>query len=188
MLEKINASLDLIIQQTQANYPILLRMLLLLWGIFLFNKLLGGRLFIFGIFPRRLWSLPTIFTAPFLHVDFNHLFFNCIPLVVLSNFILINGWDYFIHVTLAIIAISGALTWLLGKDGIHLGASGVITGYWGLLISDIFQQANVTAYILGAISLYYFAGIFLGIFPSRRGVSWEGHLFGLCAGVIVSMW
>ncbi len=67
-----------------------------------------------------------------------------------------------------------------------MGASGLITGYWGLLITDILQQGTLTAIILGVISLYYFAGIFLGVFPGKKGVSWEGHLFGLLAGLITS--
>lgn len=98
--------------------------------------------------------------APLLHANFNHLFFNSIPLVVLSNFILINGLLYFLYVTLFITLLSGFLIWCFAKPGIHLGASSLITGYWGLLVSDILQQGTVTAIILGIISLYYFAGIF----------------------------
>ena len=36
------------------------------------------------------------------------------------------------------------------------------------------------------ICFYYFAGIFFGVFPSKKGVSWEGHLFGAIAGIIVA--
>lgn len=88
--------------------------------------------------------------------------------------------------TAIITLISGVLIWLFAKPGIHVGASSVITGYWGLLVSDIVQQGTLTAIILGIISLYYFAGIFFGIFPSKKGVSWEGHLFGLLAGLATS--
>jgi membrane associated rhomboid family serine protease len=101
---------------------------------------------------------------------------------VLSNFILIHGVDYFLEVTLLITLGSGFLVWCFAKPGIHLGASGLITGYWALLVTDIYQQGTVTAILLGIISLYYFSGIFLGIFPGKKGVSWEGHFFGLIAG------
>ena len=80
---------------------------------------------------------------------------------------------------------SGILVWCFAKPGIHIGASGLITGYWALLVSDIYQQGTLTAIILGCVSLYYFAGIFLGVFPGKKGVSWEGHLFGLLAGLTV---
>lgn len=186
MLEQLNRSLDLIAIQTRQNIDYLGVILMILWAVFLLNKLLGNRLLLLGIIPRHLIGLPGILLAPLLHAHFNHLFFNCIPLLVLSNFLLIQGLDYFLWVTLFVTVISGALIWCFAKPGLHVGASALITGYWSLLVANIYQQGTLTAIILGVISLYYFAGIFLGIFPGKKGVSWEGHLFGLCAGLIVS--
>ncbi|ARG98898.1 rhomboid family intramembrane serine protease [Legionella micdadei] len=186
MLDQLTSSLDQIINQTQANWHTLFIILLIPWLVFILNALLGKRLLILGIIPRHILGLPGILFAPLLHANFNHLFFNSIPLLVLSNFILVNGLTYFLWVTAIITLISGVLIWLFAKPGIHVGASSVITGYWGLLVSDIVQQGTLTAIILGIISLYYFAGIFFGIFPSKKGVSWEGHLFGLLAGLATS--
>ncbi|HAT8247575.1 TPA: rhomboid family intramembrane serine protease, partial [Legionella pneumophila] len=62
----------------------------------------------------------------------------------------------------------------------------LITGYWGFLVYNIYQTGTLTTIILGLLSLYYFAGIFLGIFPGEKGVSWQGHLFGLLAGFLTS--
>jgi membrane associated rhomboid family serine protease len=67
-----------------------------------------------------------------------------------------------------------------------VGASGVITGYWGFLVANIYKQGTVTAIILGIVCVYYFAGIFLSIFPGEKGVSWQGHLFGLLSGFLAS--
>lgn len=186
MLEQLNASLALIIRQTQENMNILLVILLMPWLVYFFNLLLNNRLLYLGIIPRRIDGLAGILFAPLLHANFNHLFFNSIPLLVLSNFILINGVTYFLWVTIIITLLSGLLIWCFAKPGIHIGASSLITGYWGLLVADILQQGTVTAIILGLISLYYFAGIFFGIFPGKKGVSWEGHLFGLLAGLATS--
>lgn len=186
MLEELNASLNLIVTQTKANAPILAKILLIPWVAYFLNLCMNKQLLYLGIYPRHLCGLAGIVMCPLLHVNFNHLFFNSIPLIVLSNFILINGVSYYIHVTVIIVLLSGLLVWCFGKKGIHVGASSLITGYWGLLVSHVFQQATVTAIILGIITLYYFAGIFLGIFTSQKGVSWEGHFFGLMAGLTVS--
>lgn len=186
MLDELNHSLTLIATQTNRNLPILATILGILWFVYILNILLNHRLFYLGIFPRRLLGLPGILFAPFLHANFNHLFFNCIPLIVLGNFILIQGLDYFYLVTLSITVVSGFLIWCFAKPGLHIGASAVITGYWGLLVTNIFQMGTLTAIILGVVCLYYFAGIFLGIFPTKKGVSWEGHLFGLISGFLVS--
>ena len=186
MLYELNNSLTLIITQTQANVSTLAIILAFPWGFYVLNLLLNKHLFILGIYPRRLYGLWGIVFAPLLHVNFNHLFFNSIPLLVLSNFVLINGLHFFLWVTGIITFLSGFLVWCFGKPGIHIGASALITGYWGFLVSNILQQGTFTAVILGVISLYYFAGIFLGIFPGKKGVSWEGHLFGLLAGFATS--
>lgn len=186
MLNELNDSLSLIIASTQANFFTLGIILGILWGIFILNNIVGKRLFYLGLLPRHVASLGGIFFSPFLHANFNHLFFNSIPLLVLSDFLLIGGLAYFLTVTLFIIVISGLLTWCFGQKGIHIGASGVITGYWALLVMRLFHEGGPTTFILGALSIYYFAGIFMGIFPGKKGVSWDGHLFGLIAGISTS--
>lgn len=185
MLDEFNASLQLIISQTKTNFPILALIAAVIWGAFFITSL-DKRLLGLGIVPRHLTGLSGVLFAPILHANFNHVFFNTIPLLILSNFLLINGVYYFLMVTLAITVLSGLLVWCFAKPGIHVGASAVITGYWGLLVSNVYQQGTLTAIILGVISVYYFIGIFYGIFPGRRGVSWEGHLFGLIAGLVTS--
>lgn len=186
MLEELNNSLNYINSQTKANLDSLAVILSIPWFFFLLNGVMRNRLLVLGIIPRHIIGLRGIFFAPLLHANFNHLFFNSIPLLILSNFILIYGLQYYLWVTLIITVLSGLLIWCFAKPGLHIGASALITGYWGLLVSDILQQGTLTALILGLISLYYFAGIFLGIFPGKRGVSWEGHLFGLVAGLATS--
>jgi membrane associated rhomboid family serine protease len=183
ILISITQSLNTIIQQTQANLPILVYVIAIPWIMYLLILISNKRLLLLGIIPRHFLGLLGIFFAPILHADFNHLFFNTIPLLVLSNFLLIQGLSYFLLVTASITLLSGLAIWCFAKPGIHVGASALITGYWGLLVSNIYQQGGVTNLILGLLSLYYFAGIFLGIFPRKKGVSWEGHLFGLMAGL-----
>lgn len=186
MLEELNNSLDLIINQTTNNSEILAVILLIPWFFFFISQFIYRRILLLGIIPRRIRGLPGIFFAPLLHANFNHIFFNSIPLLVLSNFILINGLNYFLFVTLMITVLSGITIWCFAKSGLHVGASGLITGYWGLLVSNIYQNGTLTTLILGVVSLYYFAGIFFGIFPNEKGVSWESHLFGLLAGLATS--
>lgn len=186
MLDQLMDSINLIISQTQNNGSVLAVILIVPWLIFLVTRVDKKILFVLGIIPRRIRGLPGILFAPLLHLNFNHIFFNSIPLVVLSNFILINGVYYYLVVTVLIALLSGIGVWCFAKPGVHIGASGVITGYWGFLVSNIYQSGSMTTIILGLISVYYFAGIFLGIFPQQKGVSWEAHLFGLLAGLASS--
>jgi membrane associated rhomboid family serine protease len=186
MIDELMNSLNLIVAQTQNNLYTLGIILLIPWAIFFITRFINNKILLLGIIPRRVFGLPGILCAPLLHANFNHIFFNSIPLVVLSNFILINGLKYYLIVTLIITVLSGFAIWCFAKPGLHIGASALITGYWGFLVCNIYQNGTLTTIILGLLSLYYFVGIFLGIFPREKGVSWEGHLFGLLAGLATS--
>jgi membrane associated rhomboid family serine protease len=186
MLNDLTNSFNIIVVQTQSNLPILGKLLLILWLVFFFCRFIFPPLLLLGIIPRTLRGLPGIFFAPFLHANFNHLFFNSIPLVVLSNFILMCGFQDYLMISGLITVLSGLAIWCLGKPGLHIGASALVTGYWGFLVNHMYQASIATQIILGIVCLYYFAGLFFGIFPGKKGVSWEGHLFGLLAGFAVS--
>ena len=183
MIDELMSSVNLIVIQTKNNLHTLGIILLIPWTIFFITYFINNRILLLGIIPRQIRGIPGILFAPLLHANFNHIFFNSIPLIVLSNFILIDGFTYYLIVTLMITILSGLAIWCLAKPGLHIGASALITGYWGFLISNIYQYGTVTNIILGILSLYYFAGIFLGIFPREKGVSWQGHLYGLLAGL-----
>lgn len=183
MIQDILTSLNFIINQTITNLNVLLVILAVPWAVFFLSRFVNRHVLLLGIIPRHVQGIPGILFAPLLHANFNHLFFNSVPLVVLSNFILINGLGYYLRVTLIITLLSGTAIWCFAKPGLHIGASALITGYWSFLVVNGYHNATSTTIILALISVYYFIGLFTGIFPSQKGVSWEGHLFGLLAGV-----
>jgi len=154
-----------------------------LWGVHLVNALSGYKLNRLGLIPRNVMGIPGIFFAPFLHGDFNHLFFNSIPFFVLSNFILLQGTEVYLMVTFWVILLGGGLIWLLGRQGIHIGASSLIMGYWSYLLIDAYEQGTTLAIILGFIVLYYFGSMFFSILPSKESTSFEGHFFGMLGGI-----
>jgi membrane associated rhomboid family serine protease len=175
--------LETLISTIRENLAFLLGIVLSLWVLLFFNKLLGYRLNYLGIIPRTGRGLIGIIISPFLHGDANHLFFNTIPLIVLACFILVGGQPLFWRVTITIVLLSGAMIWLLGRRAIHIGASALITGYWGYLLMNAYRQPTLMAIVLAIICVYYFGGLFFGLFPSEERVSWEGHLFGCLAGI-----
>jgi membrane associated rhomboid family serine protease len=186
MIDHLVASFIIMKTQLQSNLPSLGVILLIPWCVYFISSSINSHVLLLGIIPRRLQGLPGVVCAPLLHANFNHIFFNSIPLVVLSSFVLINGLYYYLTVTLFITLLSGLAIWCFAKKGLHIGASALITGYWGFLVSNLYLQVTPLTLILGGLSMYYFAGIFLGIFPKEKGTSWEGHLFGLVAGIVTS--
>lgn len=181
-LASLQQALDLI----KNTIPLALLILAGFWAIFLINLILGNRLNVLGIYPRHLSGLIGIFFAPFLHANFNHLFFNSIPLFVLTVFMLLYGLKYFIILSIVIIFISGFAIWLFARRAIHIGASALIMGYWGYLIMDAYNHPSIFSIPVVIVCLYYFGGLIFSLFPSSEKVSWEGHVFGLVAGILTS--
>ncbi len=166
------------------NVPTALWLVGVVWLIFFASVLTRYRLNVLGIYPRHWFGLPGIFCHPFLHGNFNHSFFNSIPLLVLVDFLLIEGLPHFIKVSLTIIVLSGIAIWCVGRRGIHIGASSLIMGYWSYLLVNAYRNPSVATIILAIVCLYYFGGFLFDLFPRAEKVSWEGHLCGFLAGLV----
>jgi membrane associated rhomboid family serine protease len=172
--------------KTQGN--ILVSAVVLLWAIELANALLNQQLNGFGIRPRNIMGLQGVLFAPFLHGSWWHLISNTLPLVVLSALIMAKDRGEWIAVTVLAAIASGLGTWLFGgADTVHIGASGVVFGYFGFLVTRAYFDRSVGSIATALLVLMLFGGMIWGILPVRVGISWEGHLFGLLGG-IVSAW
>lgn len=183
MVDRLIFQLQQLFDSLQFNVHFALMVLAALWLIQMLNYLVAYRLNFFGIVPRDLFGFVCIPFAPFLHNSFTHLFFNSIPLFVLSCFLLISGEKTFIHVSLMVIVFSGLGTWLFGRRGSHVGASSVVMGYFSYLLIQACYKPSVATWVLAGLVLYYFGSLFFSLFPQEERVSWEGHVFGFLAGI-----
>jgi membrane associated rhomboid family serine protease len=152
-----------------------------------------------GVRPRDLSGLDGVLFAPFLHGSFEHLSANSIPLILLGTFVLAAGVRRFLWSTGVIMLVSGVGVWTLGNlffaseaeralNLPHVGASGVIFGYLGLLLTrGIVEHSWWNAAVAVLIGLLYWWSL-AGILPSQGAlISWEGHLFGFVGGVVAAI-
>ncbi len=144
---------------------------------------LGSRLERDGIHPRELSGLAGILWAPFLHAGWGHVLSNTVPLAVLGGLVGLRGRARWVAVTAITILLGGALTWLLGGSGNHIGASGVVFGFFGALLGAALFERRPAAIAPALVALMLYYGLIVGLVP-RAGLSWEGHLFGLVAGLV----
>lgn len=165
-------------------YPVALKWLAALWLFNLINWQLGGRFNYLGIYPRHPVGLIGIIFSPILHGNFTHLLFNSIPLFFLSIFIMTFGVPIFYEATVIIALLSGFAVWCIGRKGIHIGASGVISGYFAFLLGMAYKEPTIATFFCAALALYYFGGILLSLFPGEEKMSWEGHLTGFLSGIV----
>ncbi len=187
-MENLTTELNQLITAFTSNLPVFLIFLGSLWLAHFVNVLLFKKnLHFLGIYPRHPAGLLGIVFSPFLHCDLNHLMVNSLMLTVLGLFILLHGAFSFWIITGIIIIISGALTWLLGRKMIHIGASGLVMGYWGFVLVNAYHTPTVLSIAVAAVCLYYFSSMFANLLPQGKEVSWEGHVFGFIAGIIAAL-
>jgi membrane associated rhomboid family serine protease len=139
-----------------------------------------------AVVPRTAGGLVGLVTAPFVHANFAHFAANLLPFLVLGGLVLQHGDSRFLEVALAIALGQGLLLWLLGRKAAHVGMSGVIFGFLGWLLALAWFTRLTTDLLVAAGVLLFYGGMLAGIAPARNGTSWEGHLFGLVAGVGVA--
>lgn len=158
----------------------------LLWLIELINSLLDHRLNSFGLYPRDTQQLEGLLLWVFLHGDFRHLTMNTMPLLLLGWFVALRGPLFFIQISLFITLAAGIAVWLFARESWHIGASGLVFGYFGFLVLRALTESSLTALLLGAVTLIYYGGLLVGVLPGADHISWEAHLAGLLAGLVAA--
>lgn len=159
----------------------------LIWFIYLIQCVAPFPLENYGITPRTLPGLVGILAAPFLHASLGHLIANTIPLIVLLMLLAgskANSWTIVAYLVL----LGGLLLWLLGRSATHIGASGLIYGLIAfLLMSGIWERRIIPMFISLIVAITYGGALLAGIVPGANSqMSWDGHLFGAIAGVLIA--
>jgi membrane associated rhomboid family serine protease len=138
-----------------------------------------------AIQPHSLAHLSGILTAPFLHVSWQHIEGNSVPLFVLGFLTAYRGIAKFFAVTAIVIVSSGLSVWVFQSGGsLTVGASGLVFGYFGYVLARGFFDRNWVDIGVGVAAggMYYY--ILLVAVPGTPGVSWLDHSGGLVGGIL----
>ena len=148
---------------------------------------LNQRLNLFGIRPRDTGYMWGIAFAPFLHGGISHLLANTPPFIALGWLVLARSRKEFLWVTIVVTISSGLGAWLFGaSNSVHIGASGVIFGYFGFLLARGFFDRQLVSIALSLIVGAIYGYLLWGVLPNQPNVSWQGHLFGFLGGVLLA--
>ncbi|MGL5794982.1 MAG: rhomboid family intramembrane serine protease [Waterburya sp.] len=170
------------------EFKILIISVILFWAIEILDFVVfKGSLNSYGIQPRESVGLIGILFAPFLHGGFGHLIANTIPFITLGWLTMIQETSDFYIVSLSSAIVGGLGVWVFGApNSVHIGASILIYGYLGFLLLRGYFQKNMPSIALSIFVAIVYGSLLWGVFPSRIGISWQGHLFGFIGGAIAA--
>src|SRR5215210_3463385 len=108
----------------------------LMWIIEVIDAVSGLGLDQYGIEPHDANGLGGIVAAPLLHAGLGPVAANTAPFLVLGFLIALGGLVRVLAVTAIVALVGGLGTWLLAPaSSLHIGASGLVFGYAGFLLS-----------------------------------------------------
>jgi membrane associated rhomboid family serine protease len=172
----------------ETQFRTLCELIVYAWSLAVVNLVFcGGALRTLGVRPRTSIGLLGILTSPFLHSSWEHLVANTVPFFILGSFVILGGIRDFLILTVFTPLFSGLGIWLFGQPYTnHIGASDIIFGYLGFLLVRSYFANDALSIVLTIVVGFMYGRTLWGIFPGEEGVSWEGHFFGLIAGVLVA--
>ncbi|MDT0688665.1 rhomboid family intramembrane serine protease [Salegentibacter sp. F188] len=166
------------------GYPIIF--VLAIWIVFWFEIRFGFDFNNFGVRPGKVEGLRGIIFSPFIHSGLKHLFNNTIPLFVLSMALFYFYRKISWQVLFLGMFFSGLLTWLIGREANHIGASGIIYVLASFLFFKGVFSKHYRLIALSLIVVFLYGGMLWYVTPIDPEISWEGHLSGLIAGFSLS--
>ena len=141
----------------------------------------------FGVRPRQLIGLPGILVAPLLHVGFIHLIANTVPLLVLGTTMLQLYPTAAFRVLPAVYLGPGFAVWLFARDGVHVGASGLVYGLFSYIFVAGLIRRDRRAIAASLLVAFMYGTLVWGILPIKNGVSWETHLAAALIGAAMAI-
>lgn len=137
-----------------------------------------------GIFPRKTESLKGIFFSPFIHGSFEHLISNTVPFFLLSTAIFYFYRKLAYRILFFSWLLTGIAVWIGGRYSWHIGASGLVYAFASFLFFAGILNKERQLIAISLLVIFLYGGLIWGVFPGRKGVSWESHLFGFLSGFI----
>jgi membrane associated rhomboid family serine protease len=132
-----------------------------------------------------------MFSSGFLHVDFQHLFFNMFTLYLFAPYVVYHfSTSYFLILYLGSLLSGSLLTLYFHKNENHyraVGASGAVTGiiYSAILIEpNMYMYGFIPGYVFGF--LYLLASIY-GMKTKRDNIGHVAHFGGAIGGFAITL-
>jgi membrane associated rhomboid family serine protease len=166
-------------------------LVLLMWAVRIVQTIGNYDLSFLGIYPLKWQSLYGIITTAFIHADFSHLIANSVPFIILGSALFYFYKDIAIRILLVIWIFSGFWVWVAARPAYHIGSSGIVYGLAAFILVSGIIRKHTGLMALALVVVFLYGSMIWGIFPEffpERNISWESHLFGMIAGIILAFY
>ena len=143
----------------------------------------------FGLYPLHGKGLLGILTSPLIHGDWKHLINNSIPLVFLGWGVIYFYKNISYKVIILIYFLSQIWHWFFYvRPAWHIGASGLIYGFGAFLFVSGIIRKNRHLLAISLLVAFLYGSMVWGLLPVEDHISWEGHLMGFLAGIVIAFY
>ena len=161
--------------------------LLVMWLVKLIELQFDLSFVTFGVSPQTLKGLRGLLFSPFIHKDLTHLFNNSYPILILGGLLFSVYRKIALPIFVWLFFISGFWLWIIGRPSFHIGASGIIYALASFLCISGVIRKNPRLAAVSLIIIFLYGSMIWGIIPTKEPISWEGHLAGFVAGILVAV-
>lgn len=161
----------------------------ILWWIRLIEWLGGWHWSRLGVEPHAIAGLIGIVTAPLLHVSWQHLIANTLPVLVLGTGLL-YAYPRASKLVVPLVWLgTGVGVWFTGPAGYHLGASGLVMGFIVFLIVAGALRRDRTSIAITCATAFLYGTSLVAIVPGTAGahVSYITHAWGAGIGLLCAL-
>lgn len=142
----------------------------------------------YGILPRTLEGLRGLLFAPLIHANFEHLFNNSVPILLLGTALFYFYRSLAFRIFLLSYLLSSLYTWISARYNYHIGASGVVYALFAFLLISGFIRRHLQLIAISFLVAFFYGSLIWGIMPWDHKISWEGHFWGFMVGIILAIY
>lgn len=166
-------------------------LVIVMWLIFWADHLFPDVPFYhYGIKPHTVEGLKGIVFMPLVHSynEIEHIVNNSLPTFILLSALIYYYREIALKVFLFSWVFTGIGLWIIAGNSYayHIGMSGVIYALAGFLFTSGVLRKYLPLQAISLFVVFVYGSMIWGIFPMESHVSWQGHLAGLIAGVMLA--
>ncbi len=161
--------------------------LVLLWAVKFYEVTMELSFVEGGVYPRKISGLQGIIFSPLIHGNWKHLLDNTMPVFLLSLAVFYFYREIAFKIWFLLYFIAGILLWCVGRQAYHIGASGLIYGLAAFLfLSGVIKKVR-SLMAISLLVVFWYGSMVWGLLPFDFEVSFEAHITGVVAGVILAI-